>query len=70
MDDQFLKSLQSTQELDQAKAATKLCAQFVRAYNQALRAEGFGVIEALQLTVAYQSTLMTMAQNNQNGGQK
>ncbi len=70
MDDKFLNSLKSTQELDQAMAASKMFAKLIRAYNQALREEGFGMIEALQLTAAYQSTLLTMAQNNQNGRQK
>ena len=68
MDDQFLRSLRETRDLDQAVAASKLCAKLMRTYNQALREEGFGVIEALQLTEAYQSTLLAMNQNNQNGG--
>ncbi len=69
MDDRFLKSLKSTQELDQAMAAIKMCAQLVRAYNESLRSEGFGKAEALHLTLGYQTSLMVMAQSNQNGGQ-
>jgi hypothetical protein len=68
MDDQFIKSLRDTQETDQMLAATKLCAKLMWSYNQALREEGFGLIEALQLTLAYQTSLMAMNQNNQNGG--
>ncbi len=70
MDDQFLKSLKDTQDLDQAVAASKMCAKLMRTYNQSLREEGFGMIEALQLTAAYQATLLTMNQNNQNGGKQ
>ncbi len=68
MDDQFLKSLKDTQALDQAVAGAKVCAKLMWSYNQALREAGFGTIEALQLTAAYQSTLLTMNQNNQSGG--
>ncbi len=70
MDDQFLKSLKDTQALDQAVAGAKVCAKLMWSYNQALREAGFGTIEALQLTLAYQTSLMAMNQNNQNGGQK
>ena len=69
MDDKFLSSLKSTQELDQGLAAVKMFAQLVRAYNESLRSEGFSKVEALQLTLAYQASMIMMIQNKQNGGQ-
>jgi len=68
MDDKFLNSLKSTQELDQMLAAIKAHAQVVHTYNASLRLEGFSKAEALQLTLAFQTSIMAMAQNNQNGG--
>lgn len=70
MDDQFLKSLKGTQDLDQAIAGATVCAKLMWSYNQALREAGFGRIEALQLTLAYQTSLMAMSQNNQSGGKQ
>ena len=55
----FLKSLADEAQLEQFEAEAKKLAILVRAYNRGLRDAGFGMIEALQLTVAFQQSILS-----------
>jgi hypothetical protein len=55
----FLKSLSTTQQLDQARSDLATIAKMIRAYYQDLRSEGFSAIEALTLTTNFQTVMLS-----------